>query len=84
MSLDTYVKQLATWSEINADVPEHVKYHDLIEELNKNDYIRVLPEYIADHILPVLEKIEDQTLTKVAGLLDIRYRRSRTEKLKMR
>ena len=32
MSLATYIKQLTTWSEINEDVPEHVKYHDLIEE----------------------------------------------------
>ena len=81
MSLETYVKKLATWSEINADVPEHLKYHELIEELKKNDDIRGLPEYIADHILSVLEKKEDQTITKVTGLLDVRYRRSRTEKV---
>ena len=31
MSLETYVKQLAIWQDINEDVPEYVKYHDLIE-----------------------------------------------------
>ena len=36
MSLETYVKQLATWQDINEDVSEYVKYHDLIEELKKN------------------------------------------------
>ena len=36
MSLETYVKQLITWCEINQDVPENVRYHDLIEELKKN------------------------------------------------
>ena len=36
MSLETYTKQLVTWTEINEDIPEYVKCHDLIEELDKN------------------------------------------------
>ena len=79
MSLETYDKQLTTQSEINEDVPEHVKYHDLIEELKKE--IQGLQRLIADHILPVLEKKEDQTITKVIALLNKRYGRSRTEKV---
>ena len=35
MSLETYVKQLTTWQEINEDVPEFARYHELIEELKK-------------------------------------------------
>ena len=31
MSLETYVKQLTTWQEINEDVPEYAKYYELIE-----------------------------------------------------
>ena len=31
MSLETYTKQLTTWTGINEDVPEYVKYHNLIE-----------------------------------------------------
>ena len=27
MSLETYVKQLTTWQEINEDIPEFAKYH---------------------------------------------------------
>ena len=34
-----------------------------------------------DHILPVLENKEDQTITRVTGLLDLRYRRSRSKKV---
>ena len=34
-----------------------------------------------DHILPVLENKEDQTITRVTGFLDLRYGRSRTEKV---
>ena len=37
--------------------------------------------YIADHILPLLENKEDQTITTVTGLLDLRYGRSRTERV---
>ena len=40
MSLEMYTKQLATWQDINEDVPEYVKYHDLIEELKRNKDIR--------------------------------------------
>ena len=36
MSLETYVKQLTTWQEINEDVPEFARYHELIEELKNN------------------------------------------------
>ena len=33
MSLDTYAKQIATWTGINEEVPEYIKFHDLMEEL---------------------------------------------------
>ena len=82
MSLETYIKQLKTRLEINEDVPEYVKYHDLIEELKRNKKIKGLQRYVADHILPVLIKKTDQTVDKVVGHLDGKYGRSRTEKVK--
>ena len=30
MSLETYSKQIATWTDINKDVPDYANYHDLI------------------------------------------------------
>ena len=42
MSLETYSKQIGTWTRINEDVPEYVKYYDLMEELNKK---RILKEF---------------------------------------
>ena len=36
MSLETYVKQLTTWQEINEDIPEFAKYHELIDSNTKN------------------------------------------------
>ena len=70
MSLETYIKQITVWSEINEDVPENVKFHDIIDELKKNKDIKGLQRYVAEHILPVLVKKRDQTLNKVVGLLD--------------
>ena len=58
-----------------------MKYHDLIEELKRNKDIKGLQTYIVDHIIPVLTKKTDQTVDKVAGLLDSRYGRSRSEKV---
>ena len=81
MSLETYIKQIMTWTGINEDVPEYVKFHDLIEELKKNKDIKGLQKQVAEHILLVLIKKTDQTLKKVIKLLDVRYGRSRTEKV---
>ena len=38
--------------------------------------------YIAKHIVPVLIKKKDQTIDKVVILLDVKYGRTRTEKVK--
>ena len=65
MSLESYVKQLATWQEIKEDVPDFAKYHELIEELKRNKDINGLQRFIADHILPVIIKKEDQIVDKV-------------------
>ena len=78
MSLEMYIKQLTTWREINEDVPEYVKYHDLIEEIKKNKDIKGVQRYVTEHILPVLIKKTDQTVDKVIELLDTKYGRSRT------
>ena len=59
MSLETYVKQLTTWQQINEDIPEFAKYHELIEELKRNKEIKGLQRFLAEHILPVVLKKED-------------------------
>ena len=40
MSLETYTKQLQTWTEINEEVPEFLKFHDIIEGLKINKEIK--------------------------------------------
>ena len=62
MSLETYVKQLTTWQEINEDIPEFAKYHELIEELKKNKDIKGLQRFLAYHFLPVVLKKKDQNV----------------------
>ena len=39
MSMETYAKQIATWTDINEDVPAYVKYDNFIEELKRNKEI---------------------------------------------
>ena len=82
MSLETYTKQIATWTGINEDVPEYVKYHDLMKELKGNKHTKGIQKYTAEHILPVLVNQTDQTLDNFVGLLDIKHGRLRTEKVK--
>ena len=81
MSLETYVKQLTTWQQINEDIPEFARYHELIEELKRNKEIRGLQKFLAEHILPVIETKDDQNVKKVVTLLEERYGRTRTEKV---
>ena len=82
MSLETYAKQILTWMGINEEVIEHFKYHDSMEELKKNTEVKGIQRYVAKHIIPVLINKNDQTLDRVVGLLDIKYGRSCTEKVK--
>ena len=60
VSLETYIKLLETWNEINADIPDYFKYHNFVENLNGNKQIKGLPQYVREHVLPVLEKKQDQ------------------------
>ena len=58
MSLETYMMQLTTWQEINEDVPEFARYHELIEELKKNEDIKGLQRFLADQTLKKRRKME--------------------------
>ena len=81
MTLETYIKQIETWTEINEDVPEHVKYIDFVENLKVNKDIKGLPRFVGEHVLTVLEKKSDQTIKKVLEILIGKYGRTRTEKV---
>ena len=56
MSLETYAKQIATWTGINEDVSEYFKFHDLMEELKKNKDIKGTQKYVTEHVIPALVK----------------------------
>ena len=76
------MKQLQTWTEINNEIPEFIKYHEFMESLKANKDIKDLPRYVGEHVLPILEKKQDQTFKKALELLDTKYGRLRTEKIK--
>ena len=52
-----------------------------MESLKTNKDIKGLSKYIEEHILPVLENKEDQTIKKVLEILSIKYGRTRIEKI---
>ena len=52
-----------------------------MESLKTNKDIKDLPRYVGEHFLPVLELKQDQTIKKVLELLEVKYGRSRTEKI---
>ena len=81
LTLETYAKQLHTWLDILEDIPEYVKYQDLMESLKTNKEVKGLPRYVGEHVLPTLEKKTDQTIMKVHDLLAIKYGRTKTEKM---
>ena len=54
MSLETFKKQLQTWTEINEEIPEFMKYHNLMERLKTNKDVKDLLRYVEEHVLLVL------------------------------
>ena len=73
MTLETFSKQLQTWSDILEEIPEYVKYQDLMESLKTNKEIKGLPKYVGEHILPILERKQDQTMKKVLKIFSLKY-----------
>ena len=81
LTLETYTKQIQTWSDVLEEIPEHVKYADLVENLKTNKEIKGLQKYVGEHILPILESKEDQTIKKVLEILPLKYGRTRVKKI---
>ena len=46
MSLETFKKQLQTWTDSNEEITEFLKYHELMESLKSNKDIKNLPRYV--------------------------------------
>ena len=60
LSLKMYIKQLKTWNEIKAYILNYIKYQDFVENLKGNKEIKGLPQYVDEHVLPLLVKKRDQ------------------------
>ena len=81
LTLETFSKQIQTWLDILQEIPEYVKYADLVESLKTNKDIKGLPKYIGEHILPILEKKTDQTMKRVLEILALKYGHTRVAKI---
>ena len=73
LTLETHTKQILNWSNILEDIPEYIKYADLMESLKTNKEVKGLLRYVGEHVLSTLEKRSDQTILKVLDLLDAKY-----------
>ena len=56
-------------------------FHDLMESLKTIKDIKDLPRYVQEHVPPVLELKQDQTIKKALELIEVKYSRSKTEKI---
>ena len=79
ITLETYIKQIQSQTDVLEEIPEHVTYADLIESLKTNTQIKGLSKYVGKHVLPVLETKVDQTLKKALEILILKYGRTRLE-----
>ena len=79
--METYTKQIQTWLDVLEEIPEHVKYADLVESLKTNKEIKGIQKYVGEHILPVLETKDEQTLKRVLEILTLKYGHTRVEKI---
>ena len=46
ITLETFTKQIQTWSDVLEYIPEHVKYADLLESLKTNKEIKGMQKYV--------------------------------------
>ena len=63
------------------DVPANTQYQHLLKSLKMNKDVRGLQKYVAEHILPILDYIEKQTVRNVIECLKKIYGRTQIEKL---
>ena len=82
MTFAVYLKALEAWMEQNKDISEHVRFQDVIESLKMNKDVNGLAKYVGEHILPVLDTVETQTVMQIVGILKRKYGRTRIEELK--
>ena len=81
MRIDSYKKSLEVWMENNKELPQAIRYQEVIESLKMNKEIEGLAVYIGEHIIGKLDTTEKQTVKNLVELLDIKYGRTRLEEL---
>ena len=81
MKLEAYMKALEVWMEMNKDVSEVVRFQDVIESLKINKEIEGLAQYVGEHVIPKLDRIEKHTVIEIVKLLKLKYGRTRIEEL---
>ena len=79
MTWAVYLKALEAWIEQKNDMPEANKYQLVTESLKQNREVNGLMEYMAKHVLEVLNTVETQNVQQVIGILKRKYGKARME-----
>ena len=51
MRIDSYKKALGVWMENNREIPDNVKYQEVLESIKQNKEIEGLAEYLGEHVI---------------------------------
>merc|ERR1712112_399306 len=81
MRIDSYKKSIEVWMENNKDLPQTIRYQEVLESIKLNKEIEGLAEYIGEHVIEKLDTLEKQTVKNLMDLLDIKFGRTRLEEL---
>ena len=65
----------------STDVPENTQFQDLVESFKHHKDIKGLAKYVGEHIRTTLNTVEKYKVKEVMDCLEIRYGRTRLEKL---
>ena len=82
MTLEVYIKALEVWVTQNREMPELVKYQEVLETLKQNKEISGLEEYIGKHVFSALDTVERQTITQLIAILKTKYGKTNSDSQK--
>ena len=77
---EPYKKQLENWN-LNNKKDDISKYHEVLENLKKNDKIAGLKEYIAETVCERLKNNINPSVEKIIKYLDYKFKKTKLERV---
>ena len=80
MKYDLYRSNLLAWSSTYRGATEDYKFHRVIRSLKTNNEVKDLKEYVGTMVIQLLISQNDQTVLKIVEALDLKYKKTKTER----